>query len=342
MAILLCFLFMLCTQLPAALVGMVLLTFFMLLRPDKFQGDVDAAQLLGSTEGSLAMAGAFLMSQIYVIGFSLFMLRWFLGRDWMRQIALRWPGFQVAVLALASTPAFIFLGNLVYSWLRQALPTAGESTVPGMDVIGELFRSWPATFGVLVIGFGPGIGEELWCRGFLGRGLVGRYGVWTGVLFTSFLFGAIHVDPCQGTMAMLMGLWLHYVYLTTRSLWMPMLLHTVNNSLAVLGTKFAPLEQLDTATTKLSQASWMEQALPIVTAVTLFVVVAWALYRTRARLVAPTGSPDWRPPFLSVECPPKWSQVRVIQGRLSLAGGLLVLLAFLVCLGSLLRIVLAS
>lgn len=312
---------------------MLLLTFFMLLRPHKFQGDPDLAEILASTEGSLAMAGATLLSQIYVIGFSMFMLRWFLGRDWMRQIALRWPGWPVTLISLASMPAFIFLGNAIYNWLRQALPAGGDATMPGVDVLSELFRSWPATFGVLVIGLGPGIGEELWCRGFLGRGLVGRYGLVWGVVFTSFLFGAIHIDPRQGTMAMLMGLWLHYVYLTTRSLWMPILLHTINNSFAVLATKWVGEEQVNQATTVIGASGWGN----VLVATLLFIVVAWALYTTRARLISHGGPPDWRPSFLSVECPPNESRVRVVQGRLPFLGGFLVLLTFLICVGSLIR-----
>ena len=74
-----------------------------------------------------------------------------------------------------------------------------------MEAMVKEFRTWPWQFGVLVIGLGPGLSEELWCRGFLGRGLVEHYGVILGVLLTSFLFGLIHGDPHQGTMAMLMG-----------------------------------------------------------------------------------------------------------------------------------------
>ncbi len=334
-ALLLCLGFLLFTQVPGALVAVGLLTFFLLLNPDKFQGEMDPSVLLGSTEGSLAIAGAFLVAQIYVIGFSLLMLRYFFGRDWRRLVALRWPGWQACLLALASTPAFVFLGNLIYAGLRRAMPVSEEAVLPGVDVLAQLFQSWPALFGVLVIGFGPGIGEELWCRGFLGRGLVGRYGPWVGVLLTSFLFGLIHIEPCQGTMAMIMGLWLHYVYLTTRSLWMPMLLHTVNNSLAVLAVRFAPLEQVNEAAAALPEAPWLHQLLSVGSALILLLVVGWALYRSRARIVGPAEGPTWQPPFPSVESPPETSPSRVVPGRLSWAGSFLVLLAFLVCVASL-------
>src|SRR5207253_10760140 len=62
-------------------------------------------------------------------------------------------------------------------------------------------------------------------------------GIIPGILLTSFFFGAIHIDPHQGAMAMLLGIFLHYVYLTTRSLWMPMLLHFLVNSFSVTADK---------------------------------------------------------------------------------------------------------
>jgi hypothetical protein len=169
---------------------------------------------------------------------------------------------------------------------------------------------------VLVIGAGPGIGEELWCRGFLGRGLVGRYGWLLGVVFTSFYFGFIHIDPAQGLYAMLVGLCLHFVYLTTRSLWVPMLLHTLNNSLSVVVTRIPQLKEFDSAP---------GTAFPVavfVSAAVLLVAVGWALYQSRARLVAAAGEAAWRSLYPGVEYPPPDSDTRVAHPRPSWAAAL--------------------
>ena len=93
---------------------------------------------------------------------------------------------------------------------------------------------WPWYLGVLIIGIGPGIGEELFCRAFLGRGLIAKHGVIPGVLLTSLLFGLMRIEPRQVIYAPVMGILLHFVYLTTHSLLMPMLIHTLNNSLSAL------------------------------------------------------------------------------------------------------------
>ena len=66
---------------------------------------------------------------------------------------------------------------------------------------------------------------------------MGKYGAFWGVLMTSFFFGAIHGDPRQATYALCMGAVLHAIYLCSRSLVVPMLLHFSNNALAVALTR---------------------------------------------------------------------------------------------------------
>ena len=117
---------------------------------------------------------------------------------------------------------------------------------------------------------------------------------------------------------MLMGLWLHFVYLTTRSLLLPMLLHFLNNSLSVLAIR-AP--QLQTIELHPSDIPW----LVYVSALLLLGGVAFALYQSRARLGAMSAEQIlvWRPPFEGVEYPPSDSGRRVVHPSPSLAAGVL-------------------
>src|SRR5207244_1470775 len=131
-------------------------------------------------------------------------------------------------------------------------------------------QTWPLPIAILIIGFGPAIGEELWCRGFLGRGLVGNYGPVAGAFLTSFLFGLIHIEPRQAMVAMLMGLVLHYTYLMTRSLLVPMLLHLLNNSLAVTASHVHFFDFLD-APEMLAPPVYLAAGL-------LLLAVCWTLY----------------------------------------------------------------
>ena len=312
-----CLFFLFTTQIPGAVVAAGLVVAMLLLWPGQFPKEAitDQASLMKSPQMSLFLAVAFFITELLVIGVSLLVIRLVVGRDWTRQLAVRRPSLAHTVLAVASLPALIILGNVAYDILRNVLhlPSISDLGVAGMEDMVKIFSQWPAAFAVLVIGVGPGIGEELWCRGFLGRGLVGTHGVLLGVLASSFFFGLIHLDPCQGTMAMLMGLWLHFVYLTTRSLWLPMLLHFLNNSFAVVAPRIPQLEAFDAKPGDIPTIVYIAGAL-------LLAAVAYGLYRSRARLEAEGAEAilSWRPAYPGVEYPPSDSERYVIHPPISL------------------------
>lgn len=319
LSFLLCIAFILITQVPAALLAAVIMVVLSMANPEQstlVMGDSKA--LLQSDTFSLALMPAMLVAELLVIGVSWLAIRLVSGKDWPRIMALRLPSLTQLVLVVLALPGLVFLGNGAYELTRYFLPGMQDLGLTGMEEMVKVFGTWPMAFAVLVIGVGPGIGEELWCRAFLGRGLVGRYGVWLGVAFTSFFFGLIHVDPRQGFMAMLMGVALHYVYLTTRSLLMPMLLHFLNNSLAVVASRLeargsgweefdATLKAIDATPGDISPAVYAFAGL-------LLVAVCLALYLGRARLVATESwRPLWDPGFSSVEYPPPGSGTVVVR-----------------------------
>jgi membrane protease YdiL (CAAX protease family) len=258
------------------------------------------------------MLVSFGVTEFLVIGISLLVIRLVVGRDWPRQLALRAPSLVHTLIALAAFPGLVLAGNGSYDLLRNVfhLKSLSDLGVPGMEEMVKVFNQWDLSLAVLLIGVGPGIGEELWCRGFLGRGLVGRYGPVLGVLFSSFFFGLIHVDPCQGTMAALLGIWLHFVYLTTRSLYLPMLLHFLNNSLAVSASRFSALKAVD-------QGADIPLAV-YAAAGFLLLAVGWALYISRVRLVDEHNHP-FQPLYPGVAYPPPGSSVRLERPRSLLA-----------------------
>jgi membrane protease YdiL (CAAX protease family) len=336
-----CLLFILVTQIPGAVIAGIIVVGLTLIAPDRFpiEGLSKPDTLMKSSAMNVALAVAMLITELLVIGFSWLVIRLVVGRDWMRQLAVRRPGLAHTLLAVASFPALVLLGNAAYAVLRELMhvPSLTDYGLSGMEEMLKIFSTWPWGFAVLVIGLGPGIGEELWCRGFLGRGLVGNYGAVFGIIATSFLFGLIHIDPCQGAMAAVMGLWLHFVYLTTRSLWLPMLLHFMNNSLAVLITRSAQLAFIESEPGDIPLFVFFSAGL-------LLVGVAYALYQSRARLATMTPQQIvlWRPQREGVEYPPDGSGMRVTHPIPSLLALLLVaggfILFVLACLAWALRV----
>lgn len=332
-SILWCVLFLFITQIPGAVLAVLIAIGLTLVVPDRFSfaGADTQAALLKSEAMSVGLAIGVFVIELMVVGFSLLVIRLVVGREWPRQLALRRPGLAHTLLALVSLPAFILLGNAAYEVLRNTLhlPSLSDYGFGGMEEMVDVAAKWPWGFAVLVIGLGPGIGEELWCRGFLGRGLIGNYGAVLGVIFTAFFFGAIHVDPCQGTMAMFMGLWLHFVYLMSRSLWLPMLLHFLNNSLAVVIPRFPQLKILDAKPSDIPLLVYVGSAL-------LLAAVAYALHQSRARLEAqrPEQLLLWQPEYPGVAYPPADSGARVVHPSLSPLAVALALGGFLLFVGA--------
>lgn len=270
-----------------------------------------------------------LVIQVTGISFSCLMLRLIVGKDWTRRVALRRPAICHLVLVTIGLPAMITLGEAVAYLANQFLPSFKQLGLPDIQDTMKLVSEWPVWFAVLCIGVGPGIGEELWCRGFLGRGLVGHYGLVAGVLLTSLFFGLLHVDPPHAVTAFAMGLVLHFTYLTTRSLWVPIMLHFLNNALAVVATsKQVTVPALDA----LDQFAKQEPAPFLLAAGFLLAAVGWALYQSRARLLAPLD--PWQPAYPGVEYPPVDSGTAVVHPWPGLGATLLVVLAFVLFLAT--------
>lgn len=178
-----------------------------------------------------ALAWGMLAAQFASLALIALVLPRRIGPDWKRQIGVRRPHPLHVVLVVLMVPGFMIAADLIQTLF---LTITGMKPPPELKALNGLFGQFPWPLTVLAVAVGPGVVEELWCRGFLGRGLCGRYGIIAGVALTAGLFAAMHLDPSQLVVIACMGLYLHFVYLATRSIWAPILLHALNNGLAIL------------------------------------------------------------------------------------------------------------
>ena len=93
-------------------------------------------------------------------------------------------------------------------------------------------------FIIFVVGILPGICEEVMFRGFILSALR-KKGLWYGIILSAVLFGAFHLDPFRFIPVTLLGIWLGYLAVKTNSLYVPILAHFSQNSLAILITNYA-------------------------------------------------------------------------------------------------------
>lgn len=161
------------------------------------------------------------------------------------------PGVRVMLLALAALLAMVPAMNCVISWneslslpgslkgfetaLRQAETNAAELTSMLMSggSVGSLIIS------LLIVGLLAGFSEELFFRGTLQQLLTPgpcQSAPHLAIWITAFIFSAIHFQFFGFVPRLLLGAFFGYALYWSGSLWVPVTLHVVNNSLVVLTT----------------------------------------------------------------------------------------------------------
>lgn len=315
-ALLLCVVF-LAVQIASAILGMCLVLLFYALQSndplafveDQFNGFVKATASNTPAESrppipseiGQSLGYGMLAAQIGSLGLILLVVPRRIGRDWKRQIGVRMPAGMHVFLVLLVVPGFMIVPGLIQEVYSRITGLHPPATVQALK---SVFQQIPLFVTVLAVGVGPGVVEEVWCRGLLGRGLCARYGLASGVLLTSLLFAALHLDPSQLLVFTIMGAYLHFVYLATRSIWMPILLHLLNNSIAVGATLLGVVEKLNAKPQDLAPVLFLS-------AFALILFGSIALWTSRALIESTRGaeddwrrSPGWKPEYPGISAPP--------------------------------------
>ena len=102
-----------------------------------------------------------------------------------------------------------------------------SASLPAFDTAGR------AILGIIFMAALPAVIEELISRGMVLRGLSGL-GKWKAVLISAALFSLMHMNPTQTVHQFLLGVVLALVAWETGSILAPMLIHFINNALAII------------------------------------------------------------------------------------------------------------
>lgn len=207
-----------------------------------------ACLALAAGVGSCAAAGLAERGSLVEIALSTFGLEIFLA---LAAVALVLPGPAPPAWRLGLGPGRLSRGQL----LLLALGTLGLSHGLDalLDLIGlrdasalaELDRALAGARGIelllayLCLALAPSFGEELLCRGLVQRGLELRIGAAAAVSLSAVLFGAMHLEPIHGGVAVLLGLYLGMVAWLAGGIRASIFCHLVNNLVAVAATSWA-------------------------------------------------------------------------------------------------------
>ncbi len=146
-----------------------------------------------------------------------------------------WP-LGLWLVAALGTPMVGMISSLIVGGLMGESETLEEMS----DVfrnLGQAGYLWPLA---LMIGATPGICEELVFRGYVQTRLVHVGGAGVGILITSVIFAAFHMDWVHSTAVFALGVYLGWIAWAGGSIWPAMLGHFVNNFLSVVAVVVLP------------------------------------------------------------------------------------------------------
>jgi uncharacterized protein len=149
----------------------------------------------------------------------------------LRALGLR--GFAASALGIT---ALTYVAYIVFAAVWYALVQPEQEDVTrelGFDEGGLA----AVIAGFLIVAVAP-LSEEIFFRGFMYGGLRRRLPVWAAAAISGVVFGLVHYTGADsiGVVPQLavLGILLAWLYERTGSLWPPILLHLLNNSLALV------------------------------------------------------------------------------------------------------------
>ena len=211
---------------------------------------------------------------LYAVGFLPPLLyAWYQGG---KAMAEHLPGLPVGVDSpcFGRIPPVLFFLLLITAFFSLVLvldPLTGAVETPewfrkaSEDVYGDsVFWAF-----VKIAVFAP-LFEEFLCRGLILRGLLYRMGPFMAILWSSLMFGLMHLNVWQAVPAICFGCFFGWIYYRTRSFWTVVGLHSLNNVLAIAAAALFGVEEV---TQENIQSVFGETAAYIMVAVSAIVLI---------------------------------------------------------------------
>ena len=193
---------------------------------------IDLTQLLTSlsTNGTL-ISVTVIVSAIAGIGFIVLFIKIRRGATIKEYLGLNPVSRKVLLINLAIVAGLILISIFLSPVLAQSKDSA-------FMIDAYKTSAWPALLGIAVVVFAP-LFEESFFRGFLFVGLEqSRLGSIGTIILTAVTWALLHLQYDIFGMAtvLVLGLVFGIVRLRTGSLWSTVLLHSIWNLVAILGT----------------------------------------------------------------------------------------------------------
>ena len=198
---------------------------------------------------------------------------------------------RVGGLGAAVAAAFLTIGAaLMTDPLMKVLPEMPELLEETLKKLTE----GPVWLSLLCVSLMAPFFEEWLCRGVLLRGLLQHTRPIWAILASAAFFAFIHMNPWQALPAFVLGCLFGYVYYKTGSLKLTMLMHCVNNTMAVIISNIPALKDADSFSEVLPMGQYIAL---IVCGALLVAAMVWVF--SRIPLSGERSSCESVPPFLA-------------------------------------------
>jgi membrane protease YdiL (CAAX protease family) len=260
---------------------------------------------------SLVMKIAQVISVLIVFVIPAFLMAFMLQPNGVRSLQLHRPPavssfFLVIVLMIAALPLINWLAEL-NNQMRLPASMSGleewmKASEEKLKKLTDMFMSDTSVGGLIlnlfVIAFMAALSEELFFRGVLQTTMIqATRNVHLSIWITAALFSAIHLQFYGFLPRMVLGAVMGYLFVWSRSLWVPILAHFVNNGFAVVLSWLMARKSIEADSDKVG-AQEGEMVFTIVSITIFFVLMftIWKIEKKRPKIdddhTAPTSPRD--------------------------------------------------
>ncbi len=218
-----------------------------------------------------------------------------------------WLAFVLAPIGI------IALGPTSDALVGLMKEIAPDASFGALDSIGKLVEGNPAWMLWPIIALCPGFSEEIFFRGLIQRSA--GFGT-RAIVISAITFSFFHMDPHHIAGVLPLGFYLAWLGARTGSTFVPILAHTVNNSVALIAGKIE-IAQIGEGT-ETPIPLWV---LPIGWAIAAGCVYGiWRVTKDRERWLGPAAAADAAKLPTAPTVSPDWRIVRTMGARAEILG----------------------
>ncbi len=207
-------------------------------------GLAEMQTILLSPEHAMMAQLANALASIIAFGAPSIAIAFFANGYWVRNMGFNPIGKmeQVGLVILLALAGLFLSGALGDLTEKIPLPTQLESWAKGMEdqykkallAMTQMKSLVDLFFALVTVAFIPSIVEELFFRASLQKILMDWFGKpYWAIVVTAIVFSAIHFSYYGFLSRMSLGIVLGCIYYFTKTIWMPMLMHFINNAIGV-------------------------------------------------------------------------------------------------------------